>query len=208
MEHTLWCGLERAEKVSYGCTKYELRGVSLLDTRVLLGQPLDYRFVCVPILRVRSCTIGCASRGGCAAVLSFRCRCVAGRRALPHLAAVHAVLTDFCLQGPLSQKISAPRAQGEVAGAPKHGSNPGASGPAFAPVTPPGQDPRGGCTVARCRRGAGGHGGDRLKFGSIRCRWYCFWQLWQRCKLAPPLLRQAAKVVNPLHLLLPRRHTC
>ena len=110
MEHTLWCGLERAEKVSYGCTKYELRGVSLLDTRVLLGQPLDYRFVCVPILRVRSCTIGCASRGGCAAVLSFRCRCVAGRRALPHLAAVHAVLTDFCLQGPLSPKFSAPAA--------------------------------------------------------------------------------------------------
>ena len=55
MEHTLWCGLERAEKVSYGCTKYELRGVSLLDTRVLLvnrsitGSSACRSFACVHV---------------------------------------------------------------------------------------------------------------------------------------------------------------
>ena len=47
------------------------------------SRTLDDRFVCVPILRVRLCTVGCASRGGCAAVLSCRsgAAVVDGRRA-------------------------------------------------------------------------------------------------------------------------------
>ena len=110
MEHTLWCGLERAEKVSYGCTKYELRGVSLLDTRVLLvnrsitGSSACRSFACVHVRLA-------VHRG---AVVLQSCPVVPvpllWMAAVPHLAAVHAVLTDFCLQGPLSPKFSAPAA--------------------------------------------------------------------------------------------------
>ena len=115
MEHTLWCGLERAEKVSYWCTKYELRGVSLLDTRVLLIELIqEWSTARLPVrLRAdpsRAFMYGwlcIAGRLCCTPVLSFRCRC---GRPPPHLAAVHAALTDFCLQGPLSPKFSAPAA--------------------------------------------------------------------------------------------------
>ena len=81
MEHTSWCGLERRKKFLMGVpsTKSRVR----IRSSYFCSRTLDDRFVCVPILRVRSCTVGCASRGGCAAVLSCRsgAAVVDGRRA-------------------------------------------------------------------------------------------------------------------------------
>ena len=98
-----------AEKVSYGCTKYELRGVSLLDTRVpssarersITGSSACRSFACVHVrLAVHRGVVVLQSCPVVPVPLLWMA-------AVPHLAAVHAALTDFCLQGPVPKIFGA-----------------------------------------------------------------------------------------------------
>mgnify|MGYP001440624881 CR=1 FL=1 len=92
-----------AEKVSYGCTKYEApfgyRSSTSVRERSMTGSSACRSFACVYVRLA-------VHRG---AVVLQSCPVVPvpllWMAAVPHLAAVHAVLTDFCLQGPLSPKI-------------------------------------------------------------------------------------------------------